>query len=91
MTPAQIVAALFTPLFLLYLYVRINDSKLMRLPPSVAKAFQSERWTEEDVKKEFIRMQEKPMNIEGKLPPKTGRRYIVVGGVRIYHCWHLIS
>ena len=51
MTPAQVVATLFVPIFLLYLYVRINDAKLMRLPPEVAKAFESERWMEEDVKK----------------------------------------
>ncbi|KZV65464.1 NAD-P-binding protein [Peniophora sp. CONT] len=94
MTPAQIVAALFTPLFLLYLYVRINDSKLMRLPPSVAQAFQSERWTEDDVKKEFLGMQEKSINIEGRLPQKTGRRYIVVGGAGFLGGWivrHLIE
>ncbi|VDB95581.1 unnamed protein product [Peniophora sp. CBMAI 1063] len=94
MTPAQIILAIFAPLFLAYLYVRINDSKLMRLPPEVAKAFQSERWTDEDVKSDFLKMQEKPLSLDGKLPAKTGRRYIVIGGAGFLGGWigrHLIE
>lgn len=69
---------------LLYaLYVRINDAKLQRLPPEAA-SLSPQRWSEKLV----LKTKEKIAKVEGvsllkdsDLPPKTGRRYIVVGGV----------
>lgn len=65
-----------------YLYISSNDSKLQRLPPEAALA-SPDRWTDDDVKRAAHELSGTPASLlEGKLPPRTGRRYIVVGGVR---------
>ena len=78
------VALLFLFLVLvLYLYIRLNDAKLMKLPDEVASAFSPHRISARDALEaaaatsETIRLDSKTF-----LPPRTGRRYIVVGGVR---------
>ena len=79
-----IIALLFLFLVLLvYLYIRLNDAKLMKLPDEVASAFSPHRISARDALEaaaatsETIRSDSKTF-----LPPRTGRRYIVVGGVR---------
>jgi hypothetical protein len=62
----------------LLLYIFLNDRKISRLPPE-ANAFTPHRLEPADVRAtaaEYI-----PTHIKNQLPPKTGRRYIVVGGV----------
>jgi hypothetical protein len=78
-----LLATLATPFFLLYLYIRINDAKLLHLPPDIVHSFSPERYTEETVKETFSRLQSRPITVHDSLPPKTGRRYIVTGGVRM--------
>jgi len=73
------------PLVLLALYIYWNDTRL-KVTPTSASQFGPKRCTPADV-----RTRAKTLNMEGErievLPPKTGRRYIVVGGVRISVLW----
>jgi hypothetical protein len=84
MNPVAFLASLALPLLLLYIYIRINDAKLMNLPHDTAKAFSPDRITEDEIKRTFLRMQKNPISVLDRLPPKTGRNYIVVGGVSTY-------
>lgn len=68
---------------LIWLYIRANDAKLMRLPPGAA-SFSPRRFTPEDARVSAKEVRENPIRIEDILPPKTGRRYIVIGGVRSF-------
>ncbi|EKM75813.1 hypothetical protein AGABI1DRAFT_63993 [Agaricus bisporus var. burnettii JB137-S8] len=67
-------------LLLLVLYIRANDKKITRLPdnwPSLT----TERVTPEDVRALGARLaRREPISIDDQLPPKTGRKYIIVGG-----------
>jgi hypothetical protein len=67
---------------LVVLYIRANDKKITRLPdnwPSLT----TERVTPDDVRATAASLaRREPITIDDQLPPKTGRRYIVVGGVR---------
>ncbi|KAF8656517.1 hypothetical protein AX16_002481 [Volvariella volvacea WC 439] len=75
------------PLVLLpALYITINDRKLKAIPPRV-EALSPQRWTAEYVKKEAAKFAEGKRNIKYELPPKTGRRYIVVGGAGFLGGW----
>ena len=79
-TNAAVLALLVVPL-LIFLYIRSNDAKLTRLPPE-ALLISPKRWTEEDIQSCYKTAQDGPVSLLGdKLPPKTGRRYIVIGGV----------
>lgn len=77
-----LLSTFFASIGLLYLYIRANDAKIMRLPPEAA-TFSPKRWTEEDARQGAKEIREKPITIDGVLPPRTGRRYIVIGGVRL--------
>lgn len=65
-----------------YIYFVLNDRKLSQLPPD-AKVFSPNRFTTESVLAAFRQHQEEPIDAGRFLPPKTGRRYIVVGGVSV--------
>jgi hypothetical protein len=69
---------------LLYFYIRLNDAKIMHLPHDVASAFSPQRISARDALEAAAARREKPTP-EPKtfLPPRTGRRYVVIGGVRI--------
>ncbi|OSD08733.1 NAD-P-binding protein [Trametes coccinea BRFM310] len=82
---------------LFYLYVRANDAKLTRLPPA-ATAFSPRRWAPEDIAQaaagEGVNTPEASLFRPEELPPKTGRRYIVIGGAGFLGGWivlHLIA
>ncbi|EIW55509.1 NAD-P-binding protein [Trametes versicolor FP-101664 SS1] len=82
---------------LLYFYVRANDAKLTRLPPE-ATAFSPRRWTVEDLERTAaspaIAGSSPSLFSPEELPPKTGRRYIVIGGAGFLGGWivlHLIA
>ena len=66
------LATLFT------LYVWHNDAKMKAPPPN---NLGTEAWSEKLIHETYDRISAKPHLLAGKLPPKTGRRYIVVGGV----------
>lgn len=62
-------------------YVRLNDAKLTTLSKE-ANSISPHRWTDDEIRKCHDELVNSPQCLlEGKLPPKTGRRYIVVGGV----------
>ncbi len=71
-------------LYLAYLYIIHNDQALTALPPE-GEDISPRRFTAEEIQSTFNRLREDPITIEDKLPPKTGRRYIVVGGVSTSH------
>jgi hypothetical protein len=65
---------------LIYLYAKLNDAKLSKVPPEV-KAQAPSNFSLENIRSTAIRLIESPLQINNRLPPRTGRRYIVVGGV----------
>lgn len=75
-------ASAFVYVALIAAYIWLNDLKLKRLPPE-ASSLSPHRWTRETVKEEYEKsgLKDEHSLLEGKLPPQTGRRYIVVGGV----------
>ncbi|KAG5642648.1 hypothetical protein DXG03_002387 [Asterophora parasitica] len=76
-------AILYAVILLLFfaVYVPLNNYRLTRLPKEAA-AFSPVRWTPESVREDAAKLAQKlPITINDQLPPKTGRRYIVVGGV----------
>lgn len=82
--PLMGLLAFIGPIFILFilLYVWLNDRRLLRLPEE-AVALSPRRWTPECVRDAAAQLEKSPkIAINEHLPPKTGRRYIVVGGVR---------
>ncbi len=82
MGPILIVLCLFSVL-ILYSYVRLNDAKLMQLPHDVASAFSPKRISAKDALEAAAAWEKVTATLSAKafLPSRTGRRYIVVGGV----------
>ncbi|TFK41530.1 3-beta hydroxysteroid dehydrogenase/isomerase family-domain-containing protein [Crucibulum laeve] len=76
------LTAALTGFTILVLYIRHNDKCLLAIPERV-QAATTPRITEGDVRETAARL-EKEVPLEEKfkaqLPPKTGRRYIIVGG-----------
>lgn len=62
----------------LALYILQNDPKLARLPKHAAKLAPN-RVDPANARADAAR--DVPSNINDQIPPRTGRRYIVVGGV----------
>jgi hypothetical protein len=83
------------PVLLLYLYVRLNDAKLMQLPHDVASAFSPKRISAKDALEAAAAWAKVSTTLKAKafLPPKTGRKYIVVGGVGFMfaRCWARVA
>ncbi|KAJ7779567.1 hypothetical protein B0H14DRAFT_2961945 [Mycena olivaceomarginata] len=71
---------------LLILYIRSNDQRLTSIPESVL-AVSPTRCTPEDVRLTAAKLQKSPISIGDQIPPKTGRRYIVVGGAGFLGGW----
>ena len=69
-----------TLLLLAYLYGKHNDAKLIKVPPEV-KAQATCDFSPENIRSTAAQLGESPLRITNRLPPRTGRRYIVVGGV----------
>lgn len=61
-------------------YIRRNDHTITSIPHS-AISLSPTRWTEGDIELVKQLHSETPLTIEEQLPPRTGRRYIVIGGV----------
>ncbi|KAJ7487813.1 3-beta hydroxysteroid dehydrogenase/isomerase family-domain-containing protein [Mycena latifolia] len=71
---------------LLYVYIKLNDQRLTHIPKD-ALAFSPARCTPEDVHETAAQLLKSPISIVDQLPPKTGRRYIVVGGAGFLGGW----
>ena len=85
----SLAVGLFVPL---YIYVRTNDAKIGPLHPA-ALAHSPERWTPESVQRTAAEIQTKlkgstsgSLIAPEEMPPKTGRRYIITGGVSAIKC-----
>ncbi|KAJ4463982.1 hypothetical protein C8J55DRAFT_463627 [Lentinula edodes] len=77
----------------LYAYIRSNDKKLWSTPARALKV-SPRRITEEDVeelKERMNRMEERRDAADAEASPKTGRRYIVVGGAGFLGGWIVIQ
>ena len=70
----------FTAILLVYIYGKLNDAKLGKVPPEV-RALATSNFSPENIRLTAARLKESPLQIRSRLPPRTGRRYIVVGGV----------
>ena len=66
---------------LVFLYGYLNDRKLGKLPPEVELVFSPTRVTPQMVRATAEALSKNPVIMKNFLPPKTGRRYIVIGGV----------
>ncbi|KAF8067715.1 3-beta hydroxysteroid dehydrogenase/isomerase family-domain-containing protein [Lyophyllum atratum] len=75
----------------LSLYVRLNNRRLTRLPEEVV-ALSPQRLTPESVRERAGHLAKSPpITIKEQLPPRTGRRYIVVGGGGFLGGWIVAS
>ncbi|KAG6831436.1 hypothetical protein H0H92_010649 [Tricholoma furcatifolium] len=78
-------------LFILFLYARLNNHRLLSLPEE-ALAFSPTRWTPKLVRERAAGLaKSSPITLKEQLPPKTGRRYIVVGGGGFLGGWIVAS
>lgn len=75
------LSLLFIILSLVFLYGYLNDRKLGQLPPKAVLMFSPERLTPQGVRAAAEALSKNPVVMKNFLPQKTGRRYIVVGGV----------
>ena len=69
---------------LVLLYGYLNDRKLKQLPPEAELIFSPLRLTPQRVRATAEALSTNPVVMKNFLPQKTGRRYIVVGGVRSF-------
>jgi hypothetical protein len=65
-------------LFLSYYLWNLN--RALAGTPEEAQKVSSHRWTPEEVKAVYARIEKNPINETPLLPPKLERRYVVVGG-----------
>jgi hypothetical protein len=78
---AQCIGLASSPILLLVLYIYWNDRRLTQIPPRVLY-FSPKRHTADDVHAQAERLAAAPpIDDMEQIPPKTGRRYIIVGGV----------
>ena len=77
---AGCLALFLAPLLLAHLYAKLNDAKLGTIPPGV-KAQKTADFSPENIRLTAARLKVSAHQIASRLPPRTGRRYIVVGGV----------
>ncbi|KAH7882417.1 3-beta hydroxysteroid dehydrogenase/isomerase family-domain-containing protein [Phlebopus sp. FC_14] len=75
---------------LLFLYILLNDRKLSQLPPE-ANALSPTRFSREDIIFASESLRKSPITIGDVLPPRTGRRYIVVGGAGFLGGWIVLQ
>jgi hypothetical protein len=77
-----IAIALLGAVILFVLYIRHNDRRLRKIPARIESL--SKRTTPEFIRADAMQYFGQPQkDIKGQLPERTGRRYIVVGGVSV--------
>ena len=64
---------------LLFLYLYLVEQAMVSVPEEVSKAA-PHRWTEEEIRETYETIKRSPIDVNGQVPPKLERRYIVVGG-----------
>ncbi|KAH0834804.1 3-beta hydroxysteroid dehydrogenase/isomerase family-domain-containing protein [Lanmaoa asiatica] len=92
--PEKMLSLLFSLLiivFLVLLYGYINDRKLGQLPPEAELVFSPARLTPQGVRAAAEDLSKNPVVMRNILPPKTGRRYIVVGGTGFLGGWIVLQ
>lgn len=73
------LAAIWTVLAVLTLYLyRVNQ--LLSGTPDEVRKLAGERWTPDQLRETYKRLQDNPIDYTDKLPPKLDRRYVVTGG-----------
>lgn len=77
---AALVGACTVIPFLLLLYIRINDRVLGSIPNRALNVSPA-RCKPKDVLMTASRLARAPITSEAQIPPRTGRRYIIIGGV----------
>ncbi|KAI1489964.1 hypothetical protein F5X96DRAFT_679390 [Biscogniauxia mediterranea] len=65
-------------LVLLAYLIRVNQ--LLSQTPDELRKLSGPRWTPEQLRETYRRLQKTPINYKDKLPPRLHRRYIVTGG-----------
>ncbi|KAJ7248570.1 hypothetical protein B0H12DRAFT_1211085 [Mycena haematopus] len=81
-----IVGSILFLIALLALFIRSNDRRLTKIPAS-ALLVSPTRCTSKDVHLTAAKLLQTPISITDQIPPKTGRRYIVVGGAGFLGGW----
>ncbi|KAK7042387.1 3-beta hydroxysteroid dehydrogenase isomerase family [Favolaschia claudopus] len=81
-----LVALALVTTVLLVLYIRLNDQRLTRIPEG-ALAVSPTRCTPEYARLVAAKVEKSPISISDQIPPRTGRRYIVVGGAGFLGGW----
>ena len=71
----------FLVMVTVFLYGYLNDKKLGQLPPELTQIYSPTRLTPQNVRAAAKALSRNPVVMKNFLPPKTGRRYVVVGGV----------
>ena len=64
--------------FILFITYLIHVNIALSAVPAEAKALSPHRFTAEAIRKTYDKLRKDPIKLD--LPPRTGRRYIVVGG-----------
>ncbi|KAF9530025.1 hypothetical protein CPB83DRAFT_788989 [Crepidotus variabilis] len=86
MTVTQVIPAVFSCLILVF-YVVWNDKRLLKIPEA-ALYFSPKRISPTDARELADRLAASaPLSTKEVLPPKTGRRYIIVGGGGFLGAW----
>lgn len=85
------VSLLFLVIALAYLW-HVNRSFLGS--PDEAAQLAQRRWTDNEIREAYKRIQNKPPDVSPSLTAKKGRRYIVVGGsgkLTYHHNVHMLT
>ncbi|TFK99998.1 NAD-P-binding protein [Pterulicium gracile] len=85
----MLVSICLALLALLVSYIYWNDRAIHHVPKEVL-GVSPHRWTPEEVKEAYKRQLSSPQDILPRLPPKTGRKYIVVGGAGFLGGWIIV-
>ncbi|KAF8122689.1 hypothetical protein EV363DRAFT_1553548 [Boletus edulis] len=87
----SLLLSFFVFVSLVFLYGYLNDRKLKQLPPEAELVFSPARLTPERVRGAAETLSKNPVITKNFLPPKTGRRYIVVGGAGFLGGWIVLQ
>lgn len=79
MSTISALAYISLALFILGVYLYRLNSILKSQPPDALK-LSPHRWTEEEIRAAYDKYVKDPIDMRKSLPPRTGNRYIVVGG-----------
>ena|ERR1700761_2666877 len=58
----------------------VHVNRVLRSQPPQAVSLRGKSWSDEDIRAAHVKYTQSLISIKESLPPKTGNRYIVVGG-----------